>query len=141
MQLAFERLSDEEQVELMPLRTVNTFSNRRGFVKDEDLKRFDHECIHPLIRSHPDTGKKAIYVHWNQMDRLEGRESEPSRAYIKDLLERVITPEICYRHKWRLGDLMLVDNQGAMHKAMVDYEVGDKRILHRVMLEGGVPFQ
>jgi len=140
MQVAYEKLPDDEKAELLKLRTVNTFRNRRDFITDEDIKKFDGEMVHPLIRTHPTTGKKAIYVHWNQMDRLEGQQSEPSRAFIKDLLERTVQDDIRYRHQWRVGDLVLIDNQGAMHKAMVDYEPGETRILHRIILKGGTPF-
>ena len=89
----------------------------------------------------PITGKKSIYVHWNQMDRLEEQEPEPSRKFIRDLLDNTIVPDIIYRHKWCKGDFLLVDNAGAMHKGMRDYQHTETRILHRVILKGGVPYQ
>lgn len=140
MQTAFDRLPSDEQAALAQLSTVNTFRNRRGFVTNEDMEKYDRECVHPLIRTHPETGRKAIYVHWNQMDRLDGQESEPSRAFVKELIDRTVTPDVTYRHRWRVGDLLLIDNMGAMHKAMRDYQHTETRILHRIILEGGVPF-
>lgn len=140
MQTAFEDLPEDEREELLSLKTVNTFRNRRGFITDEDMAKYDRECVHPLIRTHPGTGRKAIYVHWNQMDRLEGQDSEASRAFIKELIDRTVTPEITYRHHWQVGDLVFIDNMGAMHKAMRDYQHTETRILHRIILEGGVPY-
>lgn len=141
MQKAFEALPKDRQEALMPLKTVNTFRNRRDCITEGDLANLEGECVHPLIRTHPITGRKSIYVHWNQMDRLDGQESEPSRAFVKELLDSTIMADVIYRHKWCEGDFVLVDNAGAMHKGMRDYEHTETRILYRIILEGGVPYQ
>jgi len=141
MQKAFEGLPKDRQDVLMSLKTVNTFRNRRDCITDDDLAKLEGECVHPLIRTHPASGRKSIYVHWNQMDRLEGQESEPSRAFVKELLDSTIMSDVIYRHKWCAGDFVLVDNAGAMHKGMRDYEHTETRILYRIILEGGVPYQ
>ena len=141
MQMAFEKLPKDRQDALMAFKTVNTFRNRRDCITDDDLAKLERESVHPLIRTHPITGKKSIYVHWNQMNRLEEQEPEPSRKFIRELLDNTIVPDIIYRHKWCKGDFLLVDNAGAMHKGMRDYQHTETRILHRVILKGGVPYQ
>lgn len=138
MQLAFARLPDADRAKLIGLRTVNKIEDH-GYVSDEDRQRFGGLQLHPLIRTHPETGKQGIYLHPGKTERIEGMEKEASRAFVDSLLNRTIVPDVTYRHAWRPGDLVLWDNRGVMHQAHADYDLEAGRVMHRVLLEGDVP--
>ncbi len=66
-------------------------------------------------------------------------EPEESIAFLDALLERIITPDIVYRHRWRVGDLLVCDNRAALHRAHADYDPEEGRLLYRVIVEGDRP--
>jgi taurine dioxygenase len=96
-------------------------------------------AIHPLVRTHPENGTKALYFHPTKTERILGMEREESRAFIDDLLDRIIRPEIVYRHKWRIGDMVVFDNRAALHLAHADYDPEEGRLLHRAIVKGDRP--
>lgn len=140
MHAAFDKLDVDEQAELAKLKTVNVIEQQADYIDDET--RRTHTAApqtHPFIRTHPETGKKAIYVHPGKLAHFEGWEAEASKDMLKQLLERVLTDDITYRHKWRPGDMVIWDNRSLMHVAHSDYDPSEGRILHRIILEGEVP--
>ncbi len=139
MQIAYDRLPAAEQAALAQLRTVNRIEDY-GYVSDADKVRFGEAQIHPFIRTHPDTGRKGIYCHPGKIDRIEGMEPAESLDFVNALLARVIEPEISYRHQWRPGDLAFFDNRATLHLAHDDYDLQAGRVMHRVLLEGEVPY-
>lgn len=68
-----------------------------------------------------------------------GMEPTESHGFMNELMETVIQTDICYRHKWQVGDLLLCDNRSVMHFAYNDYDHAEGRVMHRVTLEGDVP--
>ena len=141
MQAAYEGLPEDEQADLAPMVTVNVIEQDTGAVSEdarEALTRAPQR--HPLIRTHPETGKKAIYVHPGKTERIEGMTPEDSKSFVQDLLARAITPDVTYRHQWRPGDLVIWDNRATLHIAHRDYDADEGRIMHRVILEGEGPF-
>lgn len=141
MQAAFAGLPPETQAELSSMITVNVIEKDTEYVSDQVRATLTRKPQrHPLIRTHPETGRKAIYVHPGKTECLDGMNSEDSRAFINDLLERVLTPAVTYRHKWRPGDLVIWDNRGTLHLAHRDYDLSEGRIMHRVILQGERPF-
>lgn len=140
MQTAFASLDADEQADLEKMKTVNSIEQDVGYVDDKARSEFGAPQIHPFIRTHPETGRKAIYVHPGKLARFEGWEPDASRTFVNGLLERVLTPEVTYRHQWRPGDLVLWDNRALLHVAHTDYDPSEGRILHRMCLEGDVPF-
>lgn len=95
---------------------------------------------HPLVRSHPETGTKAIYFHAIKIDHIDGMTPEETRDFIQDLLDRIETPEFLYRHKWRKNDLLIWDNRSALHRAFFDYDMSQERLLQRIILKGDPPY-
>lgn len=141
MQAAYAGLPAAEQEKLAPLITVNVIEQDTGNVGDDARQALTKAPQrHPLIRTHPETGKKAIYVHPGKTERIDGMEPEDSRAFVQDLLARAIQPDMTYRHTWQPGDLVLWDNRATLHIAHRDYDASEGRIMHRVILEGDVPF-
>lgn len=140
MHKAYDGLSEDERARVDGMKTVNTLGEAIDQVSEEDLEEFNRPCVHPLVRTHPVTGKKAIYVGPVKVEYIEGMKPEESRRYIEDLQERTIQPEITYRHAWKPGDLLMWDNRAVAHKAFRDYDHTEGRIMHRVILEGDVPY-
>lgn len=139
MQTAYAALPAYEQASLAALKTVNKIEDH-DYVSAEDRVKFGAPQVHPLIRTHPATGRKALYVHPGKLDRIEGMEPEESLTFVNDLLDRIIQPDVTYRHEWRLGDVLLCDNRAVLHLAYHDYDHREGRVMHRAILEGEVPF-
>ncbi|NKC15402.1 MAG: hypothetical protein GKR94_25370 [Gammaproteobacteria bacterium] len=138
MHVAYDCLGADEQARLGQLRAVNKIEDF-AYISDEARAKFAARPVHPLIRTHPDTGKRALYVHPGKLERIQGMEPEESRRLVNELVERVITPANTYRHRWRIGDLLLCDNRAVLHRAHRDYRMADGRVMHRVILRGEVP--
>ena len=138
MHVAYTSLTEAERGKLNGLQTVNKIEDF-GYISEEARDKFGTLPVHPLIRTHPDTNKKALYVHPGKLERIVGREPEESLKFINALLDRVITADNTYRHQWRVGDLLLTDNRAVLHLAHRDYDMTEGRLMHRVILRGEVP--
>ena len=138
MNFGYTALPREEQASLLDLQTVNKIEDF-GYIGEEARVKFGTLPVHPLIRTHPETGKKALYVHPGKLERIVGRDPDESKTFINNLLDRVITPANTYRHKWRLGDLLFCDNRAVLHRAHKDYDMAEGRVMHRVILRGDRP--
>ncbi len=139
MHMAYDALPDMDKVAYGELKTVNKIEDN-AYVSNHDKKRFGSLQKHPLVRTHPVTGKKAIYIHPGKTAGIEGMDADESRAFVDRLMARVIQPEISYRHQWRLGDMVIWDNSAVSHVAYRDYDHRDRRIMYRVILAGDSPY-
>ena len=90
--------------------------------------------FHPIIRTHPETGRKALYFDPGKILRIEGLEPSESDALIDELTERMIQPDAQYRHKWHVGDIVIWDNRCSYHLAAGDYPPEEERIHWRVSI-------
>jgi taurine dioxygenase len=94
---------------------------------------------HPLVRTHPKTGRKGLYLG-NHTSHIEGMPVEEGRALLKELLEHATQPQFVYRHQWRPGDIVIWDNRSLLHKATDDFDMGSYvRRLHRTVVQGDEP--
>src|ERR1019366_3579706 len=75
----------------------------------------------PVVRTHPDTGRKSLYISRDRMDHIVGMDRAEGHRLIDDLTAHAIQPRFVYRHKWRTGDLVIWDNRCLIHKANGDY--------------------
>jgi taurine dioxygenase len=142
MYLAFESLGETLQKVLAGLRGVNDSSKADVTRTREDrIKTDGHEAPkpfvaeHPVVRTHPETGRKALYFDPGKILRIEGLEAAESDALIEELTERMIQPEGEYRHRWRKGDIVIWDNRCSYHKAAGDYPPEEDRIHWRVSIK------
>ncbi|MCF8532177.1 MAG: TauD/TfdA family dioxygenase [Reyranella sp.] len=94
---------------------------------------------HPLVRTHPDTGRKALYLNPNRLDRIVGMERAESDALLDELADEARKPRHHFGHVWKRGDIVVWDNRATMHRVMIDYPVGETRIMQRVLIEGDRP--
>jgi taurine dioxygenase len=94
---------------------------------------------HPLVRSHPETGRKALYLNPNRLDRIVGLERAESDALLDALACEARKPQHHFGHVWQAGDIVIWDNRATMHRVMIDYPMGEPRIMQRVLIEGDKP--
>ena len=97
------------------------------------------EAIHPVVRTHPETGQKALYVNIGHTVRFEGMTVEESSPILEYLFRHQIKPEYCCRFVWSPGSVAFWDNRCAQHYPVNDYH-GHKRLLHRITLKGEKPY-
>lgn len=98
------------------------------------------DVSHPIVRTHPFTGRKALYVTKGECIGIEGVPDDEGKAMIEELHEHCIRPEFLYRHQWQAGDLLMWDNATSMHLAVCDYALPQRRLMHRTTVIGSVPF-
>jgi taurine dioxygenase len=140
MRAAYSALTETERARLRSLRTVNRLDDHhQDDVRSEDREKYDRPVVHPMVRTHPVHGTPAVYFHITKTAYIEGMSPAESRAYLSDLLDRMIRPEIVYTHRWRRGDVLVIDDRATMHRAHGDYDRSESRILWRVIVEGDRP--
>jgi len=136
MYAAYEALPSRLRERLEGRRGAFTYGGRKratALLNEED--REWTPVFHPIIRVHPETGKKGLYFDPGKILRIEGVEPEESDALIEELTERMIQPDAQYRHRWRKGDIVIWDNRCSYHKAAGDYPPGEDRIHWRVSIK------
>lgn len=102
-------------------------------VARNSLKKGD--ILHDVVRIHPRTRRKCLYVSEHAITRIEGLSPDESDSMIAFLEAHVIRPEFVYRHKWTVGDIVMWDNCSAIHKAVSDYALPHRRLMHRTTLK------
>lgn len=98
------------------------------------------DVAHPIVRTHPYTGRKALYVTAGECIGIEGMPDNEALPLIDELDAHCVRPEFCYRHRWAIGDLVMWDNASAMHLAICDYALPERRLMHRTTVIGSEPF-
>jgi taurine dioxygenase len=145
MRAAYEALPDDLREKITPMKTENTLISSARFdisnpdILKEQLETKKPPTIQPLVRTHPETGTKAIWFHKSKTERIIGMEPAETQDFLDELLEIAIKPEFIYVHEYRLGDLLIVDNRAAMHKAGFDYDHSQHRMLYRMLVRGDRP--
>jgi taurine dioxygenase len=105
----------------------------------EAAARVPNAVLHPLVRTHPETGRKALYLNPIRIEGLLGLDHKEALPLLRDLLAHATEPRFQYRHRWQSGDLVMWDNRCLLHRANGDYDMAQLRYLYRVMLKGDVP--
>jgi len=131
--LAFERLSPAMQKMIEGLR-IKFVALRLGRMMGADMNNLP-AAVHPMVRVHPDSGRKALYAgHPETAQLIEGMTPAESRPLLDFLYAHSTQPDNVYRHMWQDGDVVMWDNRCTMHYAVHDY--GDQeRVLHRTTME------
>lgn len=144
MYAAYEGLSPAMRRRIDGLEVVHTYdSSRKGTriakLKSEDAAALPPSVVHPLVRTHPETGRRALYMNPNRMEEIAGMGRAESDALLDELIAHATQPQYQYRHRWRLGDILIWDNRCTMHKANADYPAGSRRVMQRLMVAGTAP--
>ena len=94
--------------------------------------------LHPVIRTHPVTGKRGLFVNESMTTFIKDLDKRESDFLLRYLFDYLRTPEFNYRHKWQTNDLAVWDNRLSLHYALFDYT--DHRLMHRIVIQGDVPY-
>jgi alpha-ketoglutarate-dependent 2,4-dichlorophenoxyacetate dioxygenase len=128
--LAYDALPEETKRRIVSLRVVF----RPAF--DASRPAVDH----PLVRTHPQTGRKALYLG-NHATHILGMSEADSAALLGELLEHAAQRQFVYVHRWRVGDLVMWDNRCLLHRVVIDDAMSRyRRVMHRSVVRGTVPF-
>jgi len=146
MYLAYETLSDGMKRLLEGLKGVSTSvkadatRTREDRIKSDPTTQSRHEFIaeHPVVRTHPETGRKALYVNIAHTVRFAGMTEEESAPILRYLFQHQVRPEFTCRFAWRVGSLAFWDNRATQHNPVNDYH-GYRRVMHRITVAGDRP--
>jgi taurine dioxygenase len=143
---AYEALPDNMKQRLAGLSAIHRYSARRR-VAESPRPKLSREQLaetpdvaHPIVRTHPYTGRKSLYVTAGECVGIENLPDDEAIELIAELDAHCVRPEFLYRHKWQVGDLLMWDNASAMHLAICDYALPERRLMHRTTVIGTVPF-
>ncbi len=146
MYLAYESLSDGMKRLVEPLWAVNSSAKadvtrtREDRLKADGNDKAGRELVaeHPVVRTHPETGRKALYVNFAHTVRFRGMTEKESAPLLEFLFQHQVRPEFTCRFSWQVGSLALWDNRCAQHNPVNDYH-GHRRLMHRITLAGDRP--
>ena len=140
---AYETLDDGLKARIEGARAVHGYDTPRAPGRAETRTAEEAaetpDVLHPLARTHEDTGRKAIYFNPNRTDRVVGLERAESDALLDGLYAHMTADRFRYDHSWRLGDILLWDNRCLLHSVNTDFPVGEERRHQRVLLKGAKP--
>ena len=138
MNLLYENLSNEMKNKIKNLKAKHVYQSKFSKRKLMSIKNQDHknnEVFHPLVKTHPETGLKSLYINPIRIEQISNYSDEKTLDMINELMEHVNSLKFEYRHKWEVGDFVIWDNRTLMHKANGDYDMSEKRYLYRLMLQ------
>jgi len=143
MYAAYDALSDGLKATLGTLRaqhaTAHVFGEGAAYARMDRPELSGHrdlpEAIHPVVITHPGSGKRALYVNPGFTTGIVGWSREESMALLKYLYAHAVKPEFVHRFQWRPGSMAIWDNRCTWHYAMNDYQ-GHRRLMHRITLDG-----
>ena len=142
---AYDALPAAMKQRLEGLQAVNSMLRRfelaeRSGVKESAATRHtqaaEQEAVHPVVRIHPVTGRKCLFVSDGYTTGIVGWPQDEGQALIKELTDHIVQPRFCYRHSWQPHDLVMWDNCSTQHRATFDY-APRRRLMHRTTLVEG----
>jgi taurine dioxygenase len=144
MQRAYEDLPDATKWRIDGLKAVHVYQSRHSKRKLMALSEQNRQAVpdgvlHPLVRTHPQSGRKSIYLNPIRIEGIVGMAESDALMLLDELLMHAMQPQYEYRHRWHPGDLVMWDNRCLLHKANGDYDMYQTRYLYRIMLKGDAP--
>jgi taurine dioxygenase len=155
---AYEGLPEAMQRRLEGLRNVHSYRYYRGknvqaqkeeqarggrvvqeYTPSEEQMKSVPDVEVPVVRTHPVTGRKGLFVNEGHTACIVGLPEEESRELLAQLCAHIVRPQFRYEHQWRAGDLLMWDNVAVQHKANFDYDLPLRRVMHRTTVRGDVP--
>lgn len=141
MYMAYDALSDGMKKLIADLHGIHMSGTRRiantatGIPRAEEQKRINPPVAQPVVRVHPETGRKALYLG-EKVKRFDGMTEEESRPLIDYLNRHATRPEFVYRHQWKKNDIVVWDNRCTMHQALGDFDETQRRHMERTTVLG-----
>ncbi|HTV87844.1 MAG TPA: TauD/TfdA family dioxygenase [Stellaceae bacterium] len=144
MHLAYDDLPEAVKRRIDGLKAVHVYLSKyspRALkpLNEESRQALPPPGIHPLVRVHPENRRKALFLNPVRIEGIVGMPDDEALQLVAELMAHAIQPKYEYRHQWRHGDMVLWDNRSVMHKANPDYDMKERRLLWRLMLQGEAP--
>ena len=144
MAAAYDALGASTKARIAPLMAIHVYQSSHSARKlmglsQTNKERVPNAVLHPLVRTHPESGAKSIYINPIRIEGLVGLDHKEALPLLVEMLEHATQARFQYRHAWQPGDLVIWDNRCLLHKANGDYDMNEVRYLYRVMLKGDVP--
>jgi taurine dioxygenase len=141
---AYDDLPVGMQQRIEGLKAVHVYQSKYsprslGCLTEESRHKLPPPGIHPLVCTHPENGRRALFLNPVRMESIIGMANADALVLINDLMRRATQRKYEYRHKWCSGDWLLWDNRSVMHQANPDYDMKERRCLYRLLLKGETP--
>jgi len=143
---AYDALTPAQKKRVDTMRAVHSYNYMRA-IKYPDAAPLTQEQLdrvkdveQPMVRTHPVTGRRALYVSEYIIRNFVGMDVTESQAFLAEMVAHATEDRFVYQHRWQVGDLIFWDNRATMHKATPYDDVRYKRRMHRSMTAGDVPF-
>ena len=156
---AYDAMPENMKVRLRDLKNVHSYVYYRGrnieaqkeeqargarvvleHVLTEEHLRQVPDAEAPIVRTHPVTGRKGLFINEAHTSHIVGLPRAESDALLKEICAHIVKPEFRYEHHWRAGDLLMWDNVATQHKANFDYDLPLRRLMYRTTVRGSTPF-
>lgn len=144
--VAYEALPDDLRTKITPMKTENTLISSARFkianpdILQSQLASKKPPTVQPLVRTHPETGTKAVWFHKSKTEKVIGMTPEDTQDFLQDLTDRITQPQFCYAHEYQKGDLLIIDDRASLHKAGFDFDHSQHRQLYRMLVRGDKPY-
>lgn len=146
---AYDALPAEMKKKLEGLKAVHRYGDiynkvaqaRGGAALTEEQKKKTPDVIHPVVFTHPFSGRKSLFVNEGFTVGIVGMPDDEAQALLRALYDHSTRPEFIYRHKWQVGDLVMWDNWATVHRATGGYTPEERRLLHRTTLKASPEFR
>jgi taurine dioxygenase len=145
MSAAYDALSEDVKRKLEGLQAVHSIVHRQQKTVQSGLKKeysaaikADPEAVHPVVRVHPVTGRKCLYVSEGYTMKILGVPPKESTELIAEITSHIADPRFHYAHNWRAHDLVMWDDCSTQHKATFDYALPLRRLMHRTTVINGL---
>jgi alpha-ketoglutarate-dependent taurine dioxygenase len=141
MRIAFEAMTEGRAQSLEGMRAVHHYAYSLGLFGEGGVSQEEKDALppveHPIVRTHPPTGKKSLYVS-GHIESIVGMPVEEGRLLVKELINWCTRPEYVYTHHWQQHDLLMWDNRCVLHRAS-SVPLRRKRVMHRTTIAGQGP--
>jgi taurine dioxygenase len=143
LRAAYDALPQQMRQRIDGLDAVHCYQSSRSprpmMARTPEEAALTPDVVHPLVRRNPVTGARSLYLSTTRLDRIIGLQRDESDALVDELLTHATQPRFVYHHRWQPGDVVIWDNRCTMHHANADYELCERRLLYRILLEGEIP--
>ncbi len=141
---AYDDLPEATKQKIAGLKAVHVYQSKYSpralaGLNEDSRRNLPPPGVHPLVCTHPDNGRKALYLNPVRMESIVGMDDGDALKLIEELMAHATQKKYEYRHKWRHGDWVIWDNRSVMHQANPDYDMSERRYLYRLLLKGEVP--
>ena len=146
MHAAYDALPEATKTRIRHLTATHSYANYYGkaFADRNPLTpeqlAATPDVVHPLVRTHPETGRLSLYVGQDVVKKIDGLPGDESTQLLAELNEHAISPQFSYRHQWLAGDLLVWDNRCTMHRATPYDDMKYRRVMHRTTVAGDRPY-